>query len=78
MNERLIRFVVEKKQMETSIRSKSAAGFSPTVCEAILEVLEECADSLTVYQNILRQQSTIDDDATNIFPNVKYVLRIVQ
>ena len=63
--------------METSIRSKSAAGFSPTVCEAILEVLEECADSLSVYQNIL-QQSTIDNDATNIFPNVKYVLRIVQ
>ncbi|XP_011065755.1 PREDICTED: IQ domain-containing protein G isoform X2 [Acromyrmex echinatior] len=61
-----------KKQMEMSIGSKSIAGFSATVCEVVLEVLQECADSLAVYQNILRQQSTIeDDDATNIFPNVK-------
>ncbi|KAG5320442.1 DRC9 protein, partial [Pseudoatta argentina] len=59
-----------KKQMEMSIGSKSAAGFS-TVCEAVLEVLQECADSLAVYQNILQQSTIEDDDATNIFPNVK-------
>ncbi|KYQ56375.1 hypothetical protein ALC60_04783 [Trachymyrmex zeteki] len=66
--------------METSIGSKSAAGFSPAVCEAVLEVLEECADSLAVYQNILRQQSmTKDDDATNIFPNFNlYVSGIIE
>lgn len=62
--------------MEVSSGVTSPAGFSSAVREVVLEVLEECADSLAVYQNILRQQSTTRDDATNIFPNVEYVERI--
>ncbi|XP_012533374.1 dynein regulatory complex protein 9 [Monomorium pharaonis] len=56
-----------KKQME----AESPAGFSPAVREALLEILEECADSLAVYQNILRQQSVIRDNANTVFPNVQ-------
>lgn len=59
--------------MEASIEANSSARFSPAVREAVLEVLEECADSLAVYQNTLQQQSATRDDATNIFSDVKYV-----
>lgn len=62
--------------MEVSIGVTSPVGFSPAVREVVLEVLEECADSLAIYQNILRQQSTTRDDAINIFPNVGYVKRM--
>ncbi|XP_071630090.1 dynein regulatory complex protein 9 [Temnothorax longispinosus] len=57
--------------MEASIGVTSPAGFSPAEREVVLEVLEECADSLAVYQNTLRQQSATRDDATNIFSNVE-------
>lgn len=62
--------------MEESIGATSPAGFSPAVREVVLEVLEECADSLAVYQNILLQQSSTRDDVINIFPNVEYVERV--
>jgi len=64
--------------MEVSIGAESPAELSPLMREAVLEVLEECADSLTIYQNILQQQSLNNtrDDITNIFPNVEYVVRI--
>ncbi|XP_011881410.1 PREDICTED: IQ domain-containing protein G [Vollenhovia emeryi] len=60
-----------QKNMEASTGATSPAGFSPAVREVVLEVLEGCADSLAVYQNVLRQQSTTRDDATNVFPNVE-------
>lgn len=62
--------------METSTEAESPAGFSPAVREILLEVLEECANSLAIYQNILRQQSVMRDDANTIFPNAEYVKRI--
>ncbi|KAL0134621.1 hypothetical protein PUN28_001431 [Cardiocondyla obscurior] len=50
---------------------EAPAEFSPMLREAISEVLEECVDSLAVYQNILRQQSATRDDASNIFADVE-------
>lgn len=64
--------------MEASTEVTSPAGFSPVVREVVLEVLEECADSLAVYQNILRQQSATRDDTANIFPNVEYVVERIR
>ncbi|KAL6254871.1 hypothetical protein P5V15_014213 [Pogonomyrmex californicus] len=57
--------------MEASTGAESPAGLSPLVREIILEILEECSNSLAIYQNILRQQSATRDDAAGIFPDVE-------
>ncbi|XP_032682368.1 dynein regulatory complex protein 9 isoform X2 [Odontomachus brunneus] len=49
-----------------TIEADGSAGFSPAEREALLEVLDECADSLAVYQNTLRQLATV----ANAFPEI--------
>ncbi|EFN76088.1 IQ domain-containing protein G [Harpegnathos saltator] len=43
-----------------TIEADSPAGLSPAERDAVLEILKECADSLAVYQNTLRQPATAD------------------
>lgn len=54
-----------------TIEADGSAGFSPAERETVLEILQECADSLAVYQNTLRQSAT-----ANVFPEIGYVERI--
>ncbi|CAL1684547.1 unnamed protein product [Lasius platythorax] len=56
--------------MEALIKAKSSVKFSPAERETVLEVLEECADSLVVYHNTLRQQP-MGGDAANFYPEVE-------
>lgn len=57
----------------STIEADRPAGFSPAEREAVLGVLEECADSLAVYQNTLGQPAI-----ANAFPEIGYVERIAQ
>lgn len=62
--------------METSIEAKNSATFSSAEREAVLEILEECADSLIIYHNTLKQQPVMRGDAVNFHPKIEYVQRI--
>lgn len=66
----------KKGKMEASIEAKNSATFSPAEREAILEILEECADSLIIYHNTLGQQPVMRGDAVNFYPKIEYVQRI--
>lgn len=55
------------------MESESQAGLSPAEREIVLKILEECSDSLAIYQNTLKQQRK---DAVNVFPEIEYVERI--
>ncbi|XP_072745451.1 dynein regulatory complex protein 9 [Anoplolepis gracilipes] len=44
------------------MEAESTVKFSPAEREIVLEVLEECADSLVVYHNTLRQQPEMRDE----------------
>ncbi|XP_029158250.1 dynein regulatory complex protein 9 [Nylanderia fulva] len=56
--------------MEALIEVESSVKFSPAEREAVLEVLEECADSLAVYHNTLRQQPVMEGEVANFYPEV--------
>lgn len=62
--------------MEASIEAKNSATFSPVEREAVLEILEECADSLIIYHNTLGQKPMMRGDAVNFYPKIEYVQRI--
>lgn len=62
--------------MEVLIEAESSVKFSPAEREAILEVLEECEDSLVVYHNTLRQQAMMGGEVANFYPEVEYVERV--
>lgn len=63
----------KEKKMEASVEAESSVKFSPAEREAVLEVLEECADSLVVYHYTLRQQLEMRSDTANFYPDTEYV-----
>lgn len=56
------------------MESDSPAGFSLAEREIVLKILEECADSLDIYQNTLERRTGSAVNA--VLPEIEYVERM--